>query len=136
MSINPDITQQDMDAHSMQRRKDLERVAFSRWKKEYRGLPSLNSTNKNSCLQEADRLKRENDGKGAVYYVCVLDNQDVYHAYYLPNLNATSSFALNHAENGYEGYPRLKVEEVIALGFPIPENVSTSQLQKLIQENW
>ncbi len=65
---------------------------------------------------EAIHLKAQNDGAGSVYYVVERKGQDVGHAYYVPDESKLEEIALNHEDNGYGHYPRLKVEEVLKYG--------------------
>lgn len=99
---------------------------------------SYPSENKKGCLQEVDRLRNENGGRGVVYYVAypVQLGYQVNHAYYLPDPSRDTDFALNQGDNGFGRYPRLTVGQVKEYGFPIPEKVSASELIGLIQKNW
>jgi len=78
-----------------------------------------NSTKKRDCIEEARRLMRENNEKGEVFYIGCIEGFPIIHAYYVPDTTKTEAFALNQADNGFEGYPHLTVEQVIKYGKPI-----------------
>src|SRR3989344_2668093 len=70
-------------------------------REEYRG----------GCYFEALRLRRENGGKGDVYYVVRIEDHErtrwVDHAYYVPDPTRLEELALNHADNGFGMFPKL-----------------------------
>ena len=68
------------------------------------------------CVQEAIRLKFENNDKGSIRYVMNVDGVTVNHAYYIPEGADPDDLALNQADNGYSQYPALTVGEVLEHG--------------------
>jgi hypothetical protein len=68
------------------------------------------------CIAEAHALRKGNGDGGDVYFVKLMGNVPVYHAYYVPDKTRKDDFALNQADNGYPQYPRLHVKEVLAHG--------------------
>lgn len=77
------------------------------------------STRANGCIREAFRLKSENRSNGLVVWVHQFDGRVVCHAYYLPNRKELDKPALNQEDNGFEGYPRLTVNQVLRNGITL-----------------
>lgn len=78
--------------------------------------PLEHSTKQGGCIGEAFELLRENDNRGAVFYVIEMDGKPIGHAYYLKDPSKPKDVARNQADNRFEGYPRLTVEQVLKYG--------------------
>lgn len=78
-----------------------------------------------NCILEAYRLMLENGRIGRVYYVPRIGSQTVGHAYYAPDPEDLDAIALNHADNGFEQFPRLTVSEVIKHHDPVYLTISS-----------
>jgi hypothetical protein len=78
--------------------------------------PLEHSTKQGGCIGEAFELLRENDNRGAVLYVINMNGKPIGHAYYLENPSKPKEVARNQADNGFEGYPELTVEQVLKYG--------------------
>ena len=69
------------------------------------------SSKKGGCAPEALRLREKDGNQGTVYWV-----YQFCHAYYVPKLSEKTDFALNQADNGFEGFPALTVQDVESWG--------------------
>tara|TARA_Y100000034_G_C6810779_1_gene364349 strand:- start:46 stop:330 length:285 start_codon:yes stop_codon:yes gene_type:complete len=81
-----------------------------------------NSTKKGNCVSGAEDLRDAKfEGKGRVYFVNdSAQGVPIYHAYFIPEDSKPNDAALNSADNGYGGYPRLTVDQVEQWGHVIP----------------
>lgn len=75
-----------------------------------------NSTKKRNCIPEAEELMRKNNYNGTIFWVYKIGEVNVNHAYYIPDLSKVDELALNQADNGFEGFPQLTVQQVLKYG--------------------
>jgi hypothetical protein len=93
--------------------------------------PLENSTKKGGCIGDAFELLRKNNDEGEVFYVVDIDGTSLGHAYFVPSPSRLIDFAKNQADNGFEGYPRLTVAQVLKYGVRLKDD-SAKELTKII----
>ena len=71
------------------------------------------SSSEEDCFDVARSLRDKNHrGRGQIYFITDSPIGLIYHAYFVPEGSNGEDIALNHADTGFEGYPRLTVNQV------------------------